>query len=663
MTIRAIDVYDVETYPNFFSVYFFDACTGFIEYFEISDWRDDRAALYAYLCKRRAEFEEYWQVGFNNVGFDYPILHLFMETQGSATARMLYEKAQAIIDSRDGWGHTVWPDQRYFTQVDLYLIHHFNNRARSTGLKALEFAMRSANVEDLPIPPGTMLTREPARAIRPYNENDVIETYRFFRESQDMIRFREDLSLKYDRDFLNHNDTKIGKDYFIMRLEEALPGACYTKDGDGRKVTRQTHRPQGVPLRDVIFPYVRFEHPSLQAIKQRLESEVVIDTKGVFSDMIATVDGFTFVFGVGGLHGSIEGDTIVSDGDGTIYDVDVTSYYPSLAIVNRIFPEHLSETFCDIYADLKRDRVKYAKGTVENAMLKLALNGVYGDSNNQYSPFYDMKYMLSITINGQLLLAMLAEQLMKTPGFTLIQANTDGLTFKATDAAMVRTRAVLQWWQQQTALELEEAVYSRMWIRDVNNYIAEYAESGKLKRKGAYEYNRDWHQNHSKLVVPKAVERALVHGADVADTIRSWPDPMDFMVRGKAPSGSHLEADGQQLSKTVRYYVSTTGTSIMKVMPPKGVAGEYKRKSKITDDYYTTVRNEIMAANEGRVVWDERIHTKNRSTYETRRSELIAGKLARVCNDLRGGVQLVDVDYDYYIDEAQKLIDATIRRQ
>jgi hypothetical protein len=40
-------------------------------------------------------------------------------------------------------------------------------------------------------------------------------------------------------------------------------------------------------------------------------------------------------------------------------------------------------------------------------------------------------------------------------------------------------------WQLKTKLKLEKAVYDRMIIRDVNNYIAIY-EDGNLKTKGAY---------------------------------------------------------------------------------------------------------------------------------------------------------------------------------
>jgi hypothetical protein len=43
-------------------------------------------------------------------------------------------------------------------------------------------------------------------------------------------------------------------------------------------------------------------------------------------------------------------------------------------------------------------------------------------------------------------------------------------------------------WQLKTKLKLEKAVYDRMIIRDVNNYIAIY-EDGTLKTKGAYSHD------------------------------------------------------------------------------------------------------------------------------------------------------------------------------
>jgi hypothetical protein len=143
--------------------------------------------------------------------------------------------------------------------------------------------------------------------------------------------------------------------------------------------------------------------------------------------------------------------------------------------VNQFYPEHLSEKFCDIYSGLKDQRVHYAKGTPENAMLKLALNGVYGDSNNVYSPFYDPLFTMKITLNGQLLLCLLAERLMGIKDLRLVQCNTDGLTIRIHKDSLPSLRFVTNWWEIITGLQLEWANYNRMFIRDVNNYIAEYA--------------------------------------------------------------------------------------------------------------------------------------------------------------------------------------------
>ena len=72
----------------------------------------------------------------------------------------LYDKAQAIIGAQDDdnrWMHTVKPTDRLWTNSDLFLIHHFDNRARSTSLKVLEFNMRADNISDLLFPVGTSL--------------------------------------------------------------------------------------------------------------------------------------------------------------------------------------------------------------------------------------------------------------------------------------------------------------------------------------------------------------------------------------------------------------------------------------------------------------------------------------------------------------------------
>lgn len=658
-------IWDIETYPNIFTAAFLYPRSQHKVFFEISTRRNDIIQMIEFVQWCRVHQQRF--IGFNSVAFDYPVLHHILEVGSTVSVREIYEKAQSIIDApyNQRFRHIIRDE--VVQQVDLFKIHHFDNQAKATSLKTLEINMGRDRVEDLPFPPGTVLDDQQMDVLVHYNYDDVYATEQFYYESIPLINFRQELSEKYDKNFINHNDTKIGKDYFIMELEKAMPGSCYDLSS-GKREIRQTKR-DSIALADVILPYVQFEHPEFQRVLDWFNSQVITQTKGAIHDVNCNIDGFQFDFGTGGIHGSIDASIVNSDEEGKLWDWDVASYYPNLAIANRFYPEHLSEKFCDIYKDVFMQRRQYKKGTPENAMLKLALNGVYGDSNSKYSPFYDPKYTMSITINGQLLLCVLAEQLMKIPGLKMVQINTDGLTVKCPHDYEQHMKDVCKWWEQLTNLELESAVYTNMYIRDVNNYIAVYEPedgkacpcgcgkmSGKIKRKGKYCYGDDLalHQNHSEQVVAKAAEAALIHGTDVTEFIYNHSNTRDFMLGTKVPRASKLalQVDGEDVivPNVVRYVVSTNGYPMNKVMPAAGPEGQYKRANGLTDDYYHSVLNEI-----GYGVWDARIHTKNKSKFETRRIGINTGYKVTVCNNIQI-LQHVSINYDYYITQANKLV-------
>ncbi len=600
--------YDIETFPNVFTLAVKSFETGEIYVFEISSRRNDTDALVefiGFLKKSTATM-----VGFNSLAFDYPVLHYIMVNR--PTVAEIYTKVIAIINTpfKQRFAHIIWDRDQLVKQLDLFKINHFDNVAKFTSLKILEFNMLSGSVQDLPFTPGTPLTTEQITELIKYNIKDVEETERFAVHCAPAIELRESLSNTHfkGRNIMNHNDTKIGKDYLIMQLGDV----CYYRDENNRKKPRQTLH-DSINLGDVIFPYIRFDHPEFNRILDWFNNRVITETKGSITDLSCTIDGFKYDFGTGGIHGSIDSAVVSSDGGSVLIDIDVASYYPNLAIVNELYPEHLGVEFCRIYADVYEQRKQYAKGTPENAVFKLALNGTYGDSNNPYSPFYDSKFTMGITINGQLSLCMIAEQLIKIPGLQMIQINTDGLTVKVPRCYVDHLRRVCRWWEEITGLELEEAIYSRVFIRDVNNYIAEY-QGGKLKLKGAYGYKLGWHQNHSALVVPKAAEAFLVHGTPPAVFLQDHDNIMDFMLRTKVPRNSRLELDGVQVQNITRYYISNEGGSLIKIMPPLPKNPIKERPIGINVGWKVTECNNIV------------------------------------------GIQSFDINYNWYLEEIEKLI-------
>jgi hypothetical protein len=647
-------VYDLETYPNFFSCCAVNEDGADLTTWEISDRRDDSAALRAWLEALAAHRVE--MVGFNNVGFDYPILHAMLTAAAPWTADGAYRIAQQIIV---GDGFHVWSSDRIIPQIDLFKIHHMDNAARRTSLKALQAAMRSVTVEDLPIKPGTIVTPAQMDGLRAYGEHDVTETLRFLDHSRDMIAFRRSLDLTGD--VLNFSDKKIGAQTFIDALGQDL---CYRRDPDTRRrEPRQTPR-ASIELGPLILQNVRFDHPALRRVRDWLASQTITETKGVFTDLHADVDGFRFDFGTGGIHGSVERKIYAADAQRAIIDVDVASLYPSIAIVNGFAPAHLGAAFVQTYTDLRARRFTYAKGTPENAALKLALNGAYGDSNNVYSPFYDPAFTMAVTINGQLQLAMLAERAMQVASVEMIQINTDGITLRIDRERIAEFERVCEAWEAETGLTLEYTRYSRMWIRDVNSYIAE-GEDGKIKRKGAYDFPtpdqpvgtapsgpRAWHGNPSALIVPKLAYAALRLGADV-DAL-SWcaEDPFDFMHRGRARSGDVYRMGERDMPRTFRYFLVTDGEplTVRRPPPPGKIAGDFKKRAGVTDAKYHALNVTGQ--------WDERIHTKNRSVYDAREQAVHKGFFAADCSDARR-FDWSRLDRTWYVERARELCDLT----
>jgi hypothetical protein len=690
-------IYDEETYPNIFTLTAcFENGKG-MRTFEISSRRNDLEEMLEYF--RKVKSHKMKMVGFNNLNFDYPVLHFILEQSKKArqmgkvftiTAEEIYAFVEAMF-ANDNPFHAVRESDVLLPQVDLFKIHHFDNKARMTSLKILEVRMLSDNVADLPFPVGKILTEDEMDVLIEYNIHDVLQTLKFFNESLAAIDFREKLTEQYGFDCTNFNDTKIGKQYFINRLEKQKPGSCYYMQGKQRKM-RQTRR-DVIHLKDVMLPYLDFKRPEFKAVHEWFARQSIRETKGVFSDLLESdlgsvaqyaemttkrkkinnpadskdkkyvptekhidglrkqqplgwveekelkspkgaksyywcynmvdtinvvVEGLRYDYGVGGIHACVPAQTIRADDESLIRDADVTSLYPRLSIVNRIYPKHLGEMFCDVYSDVFDTRQKFSKGTAENAVMKLALNGTYGESNNEFSPFYDPQFTMAITVGGQLTISMLIDRLLMIEGIRFVMANTDGVTVKLPRDKEDQYKAICEQWEKDVKLNLEYADYEALYQRDVNNYIWVKA-NGEAKRKGVYEYeDLDWHKDQSALVVRKAVEHELLGKGSAESFINKHDNKYDFLLATKVPRSSRLilvMPDGEEIAEqnVCRYYPSVKGGKLIKVMPPLEHGGDERRLG-IDVEYNVKVCNNIVDFD-----WD--------------------------------------VDYNYYINEARKLID------
>lgn len=644
-------IWDLETYPNIFLFVGKFKGDSNVHVFEMSTRKNQKQDLLnwlSYLQNARVEM-----VGYNNLGFDYPIIHRLLNEVHTFDYRTAKQTSDQIIGSQNygqAGQYNVPFRERIIAQIDLTKVNHFDNANRRTSLKALQFAMRSESVEDLPFDPSIDLTSAQMDLLIKYCIHDVTETEKFLIKCEHLIDFRKELvdTGVLSGDVLNYSDVKIGTEYLVKKIGRAK---CYSQGNTPKQTYRDVIR-----FNEIILPKIQFMTEPFQAVLDWFkEQKVIVKSEDEPPKHEARLAGIDFFFGVGGVHASVENKAFHSDDEFIIKDIDVTGMYVSVAVANGFYPEHLGQDFVVAYKQLQTDRARYKKGTSMNKVLKLAGNGVYGNSDNPFSCFYDPKYPKQVTINGQLQILQLCEILSLIPNLTIIQANTDGVTVRLPRDLEYLYSMWKSHWESDTGLALEEVEYNSMFIRDVNNYLC-VTSQGKIKRKGAYafpltdeDYEGYWNKDYSMLCVPKAVEQVLIHKVKPLDVLLLNHDKFDFMMRQKTPVGSTIFIGEKPASKTVRYYVSTKGQPMTKVMKPKGEAGQFKRKHSLKDDYFNQIMNEI-----GKNVWDERIHTKNKSVYEERKQELEKGYLVKECNEYRN-FNWEDVDYDYYVNEVEKL--------
>ena len=612
--------YDVELFPNLFLVVFKDILTKEIFVFEISKRRNDAHKLILFLK------ESGLMIGFNNIMFDYPIIHFFVSlykrnTKGKKMVELLYDKGQKLIKQERNQ-----PIRNpYIQQIDLFLINHYDNFAKSTSLKILEFNMEMKLIQTLPYSFDKYLTEDEIDVVVQYCYNDIEATYNFWLENVKSVNFRKKMSKIYNTDLTNFNDVKIGGVILLKALSRGM------KLSEFEIKQMRTHR-TAMNMSEIILPYINFESVELNTLLNWWKDKVIFETKGQFAglpledvqpllpycnnelknkklkNLNIIVNDFQFDFGTGGLHGTCHPGVFKADDENDLILVDVSSYYPNLAYNNGMHPNHIPKDIFGGVIKMLYDQRMRAKAEGDNETvksIKLSLNGyLYGNSNSKFSFMYDPQFMMSICVNGQLLLANLAEKCM-IAGMKIIQVNTDGVMVLCPKDKRHILDAIVKEWEKMTKLSLDYDHFKLVIQRDVNNYLGVYTD-GKTKYKGVFDYNYakngDWHKNFSMLIIAKALEAYFVEGINPEQFIRNHKNPYDFFKRTKFDRRTRLVArtfdqSGELIKQDLlqnitRYYVAKSGSNFVKIMQPlKGKTED--REFVIESGYKCTEMNTI----------------------------------------------------------------------
>ena len=542
--------------------------------FTIHESKNEILEMVTFL-ERNIAYDE-WHVSFNGLGFDSQITeHILrnkeqlLEQSGDTIARFIYRKAQDVINrSNNGEFQEYSPRDLSIRQLDVFKLNHWDNNAKRSSLKWIQYTMDWHNIIDMPIHHTTEVTTEQIPEIIRYCINDVKSTKQIMFLCKDQIDLRRNLTDEYGIDLYSASEPRISKELFLLFLSK--------QTGIKKYELRQmrTNRLK-ITVRDIILPYIEFKTATFQNLLKKFQDVVIYpgETKGGFKYSVR-YKGVQTDFGLGGVHGARSTKVYEANQEMIIMTSDVTSFYPNLAIRNKWAPAHLpKEEFCNLYEWFFEERKKIPKKDPKNYVYKIILNSTYGLSNDENSFLYDPEFTMRITINGQLSLTMLYEMICEEiPNALPLMQNTDGLETMIPKQYEDKYMEICRRWEKLTNLQLEHDKYSKIILGDVNNYIA-ITEDGKSKCKGRFEFaNLAMHKNKSFIVIPKAIHAYFVDGIKPEDYIKSVTNIFDFCggvkIKGDWSFYEHKLVSGEYLIEkvqhTIRYFISNTGSKVIK---------------------------------------------------------------------------------------------------
>lgn len=534
-------IIDVEVYKDYFLALFKDVQSGKYRAFEMFEGQDlDRSALKRMMLSHTT-------VSFNGLSYDLFIIAAAID--GADCAKLKTISDEIIRSKLPAWrvarekGISV---PRQWDHVDLIEV-----APGQASLKVYGGRMHAKTMQDLPIKPDDSIAPEQRLELKRYCRNDVDTTHLLYEKLNGAVELRAQMSKQYDIDLRSKSDAQMAEAIIKHELE-ALTG--------------KTYRPQKVEPGSVVRyanpGIISFERKELADIYERiLKSGFPIWTNGSvrmpewLSETKIRIGETDYQMGIGGLHSCESSRAIVAAEDEALADFDVASYYPSIILKLRLWPEKMGKEFLRIYQSIvtRRLEAKRKGDKITADTLKIVVNGSFGKLGSMFSALYAPQLLMQVTLTGQLCLLMLIERL-EARGCRVVSANTDGIVvlFKKAQEGVVDE--VCFEWMISTSFELERADYRALYSRDVNNYIA-VKKDGSTKRKGVFS-EPGLMKNPEFTIVSDAVAAYLASAKPIEETVRFCRDLTKFVAIRRVDGGGVWR--GQYLGKAVRFYYSTT---------------------------------------------------------------------------------------------------------
>ena len=649
-------VYDIEVFPNCFHCCCKNTETGQVIKFEISERRNQLAELVDFFFY---SLGDKMFCGYNNHHYDDVIISYMIDLFYKMTnlswkviCRSLFNLSTTIVNSEDGNidSFKKWKYAKYFYSMDL-LTMQFSRKLR-VGLKTMQCTMHYRNVQEYDGDFSQPIPVDEIDDMIAYNVNDVDSTTELLNRLADQVELRLFIEQEHGIDCLSMDSVKMAETYLLEEYSK--------RSGIPKNVIKEMRSPMDyIPLKDVILPFIKYKNPKLQSVLEEMKEQVVYSKERKGYEKKFVLSNVVYSIGVGGIHTIHTPKIFLPKDDEVIGHADVASMYPSLLIEYQWGPRHLGKLFCELFAQLKAERLeaKHTGQKVKNMFLKIVLNSPTGKMQQEVSWMYDPFNVFKIRINGQLILLLLVDRLLDL-GCEIIQCNTDGVVYRAKKGLNEAISNAIREVEGLTRLEFESDEYEAFYQYAINDYFG-VLKGGEIEEKGMFITKHKLGKGLAPVVIPKAVINYFTKKQPIEEYIKSDGDIRDFLMSQQVDKKFEVLHGENRVQRINRFYASTNGEYLFKSIsiPEKEVPFvRFTYKGKIME----VPESEINSG--GRYWYDSDVknieYIGNRTIdSHTVLQNMLTKSGVTILNQLYDTtVEGRKINYRYYISEAKKIV-------
>lgn len=507
----------------------------------------------------RKNLDNIW-VGYNSAHYDHILLHGIL-TGKLTTEDRVFACSNSVIHAQD-YDIPVFNILNKYGIDDFYqspiLSYDVMGDGSFFSLKQLEGFIGMSIVEsvvpfDIPRP----LTEEEKEDVAKYNRADLYGTLERFKQRKNTFKTKMLLVKEFGLpiNYVCKTNAKLTETILLSQNKGVNTRA--------RKNFQLSTLPCNwdVPEIKTVF---NFFLEALHELEKHKWDTKTCDKKKL--SLVIDILGVEHTFALGGVHGGIKNYICRPEDGKKIIWVDVSSLYPNILVQWDLLSRQIDKRGVEAFRNMVQVRMDIKKKMHDEglskeekkalkdqaARYKLILNTTSGCMKDKFKKIYDPEYNTKMCMLGQLALTDLiyrlhnAEPLVRakpswatengketefiTEGyykyFKLIQSNTDGIALELlTDDAEEIIDRVCKGWEKDWRFSLEKTVADNLYEKDVNNYVFRDAD-GKIKVKGAYvtKYD-DGNEQDTLSILAKAVVNYFLDGTDIRTTICNPENP------------------------------------------------------------------------------------------------------------------------------------------